>query len=437
MSVVIIGTVRSNDYIVATLATSERKRFDWLVIGLYLGLVVFGWVNIYAACYNEMHSNVFDFAAQHGKQLLWIGIAFIVAICVLFIQPRFFSNGSYIIYGVVLLLLVATLFVGTVTNGGQSWIDFGAFKLQPSEFAKFATALVLAKYISAIDLDITLMRTKLTLALLTAVPAGLILLQHDTGSALVFLAFLLAFYREGLSQYFLLVGVLAIALFVAALLVNRYVLMGVVLVLCLLYLFVWLSKRSSRNYWHTLWFFLACCLFISLVDFAFNHVLESHQRDRIYVLLGKVEDPQGVGYNVDQAKIAIGSGGLVGKGFLNGTITKADFVPEQETDFIFCTVGEEWGFVGCIVLVAAYVILLIRLVSMAERQRSTFARFYGYSVASILFFHFFINIGMVLGLVPVIGIPLPFVSYGGSSLIAFTLLLFVFIRQDADRNALI
>ena len=296
---------------------------------------------------------------------------------------------------------------------------------------------MLAKYISAIDLDITLLRTKLTLALLTAVPAGLILLQHDTGSALVFLAFLLAFYREGLSQYILLVGVLAIALFVAALLVNRYVLMGIVLAICLLYLFVWLSKRSSKNYWHTLWFFLACCLFISLVDFAFNHVLESHQRDRIYVLLGKVEDPQGVGYNVDQAKIAIGSGGLLGKGFLNGTITKADFVPEQETDFIFCTVGEEWGFLGCIALVAAYVTLLVRLVSMAERQRYTLARFYGYSVASILFFHFFINIGMVLGLVPVIGIPLPFFSYGGSSLIAFTLLLFVFVRQDADRNALI
>ena len=213
----------------ATLATSERKRFDWLVIGLYLGLVIFGWVNIYAACYNETHSNVFDFAAQHGKQLLWIGIAFVMAVCVLFIQPRFFSNASYIIYGVVLLLLVATLFIGTVTNGGQSWIDFGAFKLQPSEFAKFATALVLAKYISAIDLDITLMRTKMTLLILTAVPAGLVLLQHDTGSALVFLAFLLAFYREGLSQYILLVGVLSIALFVAALLVNKYLLMGIVL----------------------------------------------------------------------------------------------------------------------------------------------------------------------------------------------------------------
>ena len=417
--------------------TSERKRFDWLAIGLYVGLVLFGWVNIYAACYNEMHPGIFDFTVQHGKQLLWIGIAWLMAMCVLFIQPRFFSNASYIIYGFVLLLLVATLFIGTVTNGGQSWIDFGAFKLQPSEFAKFATALVVAKYISAIDLDITLTRTKVTLLILIAIPAGLILLQHDTGSALVFLAFLLAFYREGLSQYFLLVGVLAIALFVAALLVNKYLLIGIVAAVCLLYLFVWLSKRNSKNYWHTLFFFLACSLFIVSVDFTFEHVLESHQRDRIYVLLGKVEDPKGVGYNVDQAKIAIGSGGFFGKGFLNGTITKADFVPEQETDFIFCTVGEEWGFVGSLLLVAAYVLLLVHLVTMAERQRSTFARFYGYSVASILFFHFFINVGMVVGLVPVIGIPLPFFSYGGSSLIAFTLLLFVFIRQDADRNALI
>ena len=200
---------------------------------------------------------------------------------------------------------------------------------------------------------------------------------------------------------------------------------------------MWLSKRTSKDYWHIGIFFVVCCLFTLSVDFAFDHILESHQRDRIYVLLGKIEDPTGVGYNVDQAKIAIGSGGLVGKGFLNGTITKADFVPEQETDFIFCTVGEEWGFIGGLVVVAAYVLLLIRLITMAERQRSTFARFYGYSVASILFFHFFINIGMVLGLVPVIGIPLPFFSYGGSSLIAFTLLLFIFIRQDADKNALI
>ena len=415
----------------------EKKLYDWASILLYLGIVLFGWLNIYAACYDEAHASVFDFSRQHGKQILWMASAFLIAVCILLIHPRVFSNGSYIIYGIVLLLLVATLFIGTVTNGGQSWIDFGAFKFQPSEFAKFATALALSKYISAIDIDLTLLRTRATLALMVLVPAGLILLQHDTGSALVFLAFLLPFFREGLSHYILLIGLFAIILFVSALLINKYLLMGILLAICLFYLFVWLSKRTSRNYWHTVAFFIVCCLFTLSVEFTFEHVLETHQRNRIYVLLGKVEDPRGVGYNVDQAKIAIGSGGLVGKGFLNGTITKANFVPEQETDFIFCTVGEEWGFIGCLILIAAYVLLLIRLITMAERQRSTFSRFYGYCVASILFFHFAINIGMVLGLVPVIGIPLPFFSYGGSSLIAFTILLFIFIRQDADRNALI
>ena len=415
----------------------EKKLYDWASILLYLGIVLFGWLNIYAACYDEAHASVFDFSRQHGKQILWMASAFLIAVCILLIHPRVFSNGSYIIYGIVLLLLVATLFIGTVTNGGQSWIDFGAFKFQPSEFAKFATALALSKYISAIDIDLTLLRTRATLALMVLVPAGLILLQHDTGSALVFLAFLLPFFREGLSHYILLIGLLAIILFVSALLINKYLLMGILLAICLFYLFVWLSKRTSRNYWHTAAFFIVCCLFTLSVEFTFEHVLETHQRNRIYVLLGKVEDPRGVGYNVDQAKIAIGSGGLVGKGFLNGTITKANFVPEQETDFIFCTVGEEWGFIGCLILIAAYVLLLIRLITMAERQRSTFSRFYGYCVASILFFHFAINIGMVLGLVPVIGIPLPFFSYGGSSLIAFTILLFIFIRQEADRNALI
>ncbi|MDY6288689.1 MAG: rod shape-determining protein RodA [Bacteroidales bacterium] len=416
---------------------TEKKRYDWVPILLYLGIVLFGWLNIYAACYDEYHAQVFDFSRQHGKQLLWMGVAFLMAVCVLLIHPRVFSNGSYIIYGIVLVLLVATLFIGTVTNGGQSWINFGAFKLQPSEFAKFATALALAKYISAIDIDLTLPRTRLTLALIVLVPAGLIFLQHDTGSALVFLAFLLPFFREGLSHYILLIGLLAIVLFISALLINKFLLMGILLAICLLYLFVWLSKRTSKNYWHTAIFFVVCSLFTLSVDFTFENILETHQRNRIYVLLGKVEDPRGVGYNVNQAKIAIGSGGLVGKGFLNGTITKADFVPEQETDFIFCTVGEEWGFVGSLLLIAAYVWLLVHLITMAERQRSTFSRFYGYCVASILFFHFAVNIGMVLGLVPVIGIPLPFFSYGGSSLIAFTLLLFIFIRQDADRNALI
>ena len=416
---------------------TDSKRFDWLAIVLYLAIALFGWVNIYAACYDEVHAQVFDFSRQHGKQLLWMGIGFLLAIFVLLIEPRIFSQMSYLLYGIVLLLLVVTLFIGSVTNGGKSWIDLGIFKLQPSEFAKFATALAVAKTVSAIDIDYTQWRTRATLALLVLLPAGLIFLQHDTGSALVFAAFLIPFFREGLSHLIFLYGVLAVALFIAALLVNPYLLISILLVLCLLYLFVWLSKRTSKTYWHTALFFVLCSLFTLSVDFTFEHVLETHQRNRIYVLLGKVEDPQGVGYNVDQAKIAIGSGGVTGKGFLNGTITKADFVPEQETDFIFCTVGEEWGFLGSLALIAMYIGLLVHLITMAERQRSTFSRFYGYSVASILFFHIMVNIGMVLGLVPVIGIPLPFFSYGGSSFLAFTLLLFIFIRQDADRNALI
>ena len=415
---------------------TEKIRFDWITVALYLFLVLFGWLNIYAACYDESHAAILDFSCQHGKQLIWMGVAFLMALCVMLIKPRIFSNISYIIYGSVIVLLILTLFIGTVTNGGQSWIDFGAFKLQPSEFAKFATALALAKYVGDINTDLKQRQTQLVLSAMVLIPSLLILLQHDTGSALVFTAFLLAFFREGLSPYILIIGATAIILFIAALLINKFILIGILFVLALGYLFLWLSKRSAKDYWHIAIIFAACCLFTLSVDFAFQHVLESHQRDRIYVLLGKIEDPKGVGYNVDQAKIAIGSGGLVGKGFLNGTITKADFVPEQETDFIFCTVGEEWGFVGGLIVVAAYVLLLIRLIFLAERQRSTFARFYGYSVASILFFHFFINIGMVLGLVPVIGTPLPFFSYGGSSLIAFTLLLFIFIRQDADRNAL-
>lgn len=414
----------------------EHYRYDWLTIGLYAAIVLFGWVNIFAVCFNEDQPALFDLTQQSGKQLLWMGISVVVALLVLLIRPRVFSNGAYIIYGLVMLLLLATLFIGTVTNGGQSWIDFGIFKLQPSEFAKFATALALSKYVSYNDVQLHDRSTQMAVVALVLVPFGLILLQHDTGSALVMLAFLMPLFREGVGLKLILMGIVAIVLFVVSLLVNKFIVMGAIVLVALFYLFVWLSHRSLKVYRQTALMVALCCLFTLSVDFAFNHVLQSHQRDRIYVLLGQVEDPQGVGYNVEQAKIAIGSGQLVGKGFLRGTITKADFVPEQETDFIFCTVGEEWGFLGSMSLIALYVFLLLHLVDMAERQRSRFSRFYGYSVTAILFFHFTINVGMVLGLVPVIGIPLPFFSYGGSSLFAFTMMLFLFIRLDAERNAL-
>ncbi len=408
-----------------------------MAIWLWAGIMLFGWMNIYAACYDESHAAIFDLSQQHGKQLLWMGIAVLLAVVIMFTEPRLFSNMAYLIYGLVILLLIVTLMVATATKGAMSWINIGPFKLQPSEFAKFATALALAKYMSTNGLDFSLAKSKLPALIITALPMGLVLLQNDTGSALVFLGFILPLFREGLSGSLLVIGLAAIVLFVLALLVDKFILIAGLAVVAILYLFVWLNKRSSRDWWRTLAVLACCVAFVFSVDFVFNHVLESHQRERIEVLLGKSDDLRGSGYNVNQSKIAIGSGGVIGKGFLKGTITKADFVPEQETDFIFCTVGEEWGFVGSVLLIAAYIALLIHLITMAERQRSTFSRFYGYSVASILFVHIFINVGMVLGLVPVIGIPLPFFSYGGSSLLAFTILLFIFIRQDAVKNQLL
>ena len=414
----------------------ERLKIDWLTVGLWLFIMVFGWMNIYAATYGGGEASLFDFSTYHCKQMVWMAAASLIAVLILFSEPRFFSNAAYPIYALVLVLLVVTLFIATVTKGGKSWIDLGPFKLQPSEFAKFATALALSKYMSAIDVEWKNMRTKLVAAIIVLIPMGLVFLQHDTGSALVFLGFVLPLFREGLSGAILVVGLVAIALFVLALLVNKYILLGALVLIALFYLFVWLSKRSGKDYWRTIIVLACCAIFIFSVDFVFTKVLEPHQRERIEVLLGKTEDLRGSGYNVHQSKIAIGSGGFFGKGYLKGTITKADFVPEQHTDFIFCTVGEEWGWLGSSLLVVAFVVLLVRLINMAERQRSTFSRFYGYSVASILFVHLFVNVGMVLGLVPVIGIPLPFFSYGGSSLLAFTILLFVFIRLDATKNQL-
>ena len=411
-------------------------KIDWWTVALWAVLTIFGVVNIYSATYSGDVQSIFAFSTFSGKQLIWVGAASLVAAVILLTEPRFFSNGAYPIYGVVMLLLVATLFLAVTVNGGKSWIEIGGFRFQPTEFAKFATALALAKFMSGIDVEWSQSRTKLGALLLIGLPAALVFLQHDTGSALVFVAFVLPLFREGLSGSILVVGVAAIALFVLALLVNKYILLGVLVVIVVLYLFVWLNKRTAHDWWRAIGVLLLCAAFIFSVDFLFNQVLEPHQRERIDVLLGKTEDLQGSGYNVNQSKIAIGSGGFMGKGYLAGTLTKADFVPEQHTDFIFCTVGEEWGWVGSSLVVVLYVVLLVRLVGMAERQRSTFSRFYGYSVASILFVHLFVNVGMVLGLVPVIGIPLPFFSYGGSSMLSFTILLFIFIRLDATKNQL-
>lgn len=414
-------------------------NLDWKIILAYLFLVIFGWMNIYSAVYDESYANIFDFSRQHGKQLIWILVAIVTAVFTLIIDSRFFSSTAYFIYGGVFVLLIVVLFTATVTKGATSWISIGPFKLQPSEFAKFATALAFSKYLSAIDIDMKNKRTKVIAATIIFVPAFLVLLQHDTGSALVFAGFLLPFFREGLSGIILVVGVVAVIIFVLVLAFDKFIVVGLLFVVLLGYIFLWLtkSKRTFRNILKPIGIFICSCMFVFSVDFVFENVLEPHQKDRIYVLLGKSNDPRGIDYNVNQSKIAIGSGELFGKGFLDGTQTKYNFVPEQETDFIFCTVGEEWGFIGSVGVVGVYLYMLLHLVTMAERQRSRFARIYGYSVASIFFIHFTINIGMVLGLLPVIGIPLPFFSYGGSSLIAFTLMLFVFIRQDTVHNQIL
>lgn len=413
------------------------QNLDWVVIAIYLVLVFFGWLNIYAAVYDGEHSSIFDFSCRYGKQIIWIGAALLIALFVIILDPKFFTQTSYVIYAVFIAMLVAVLAIGSETKGAKSWFGVGDFGIQPSEFAKAATALALSKLLSSIDADFKQLKTKVWALAIIAIPMMLVLLQNDTGSALVFMSFVFVLFREGLSSYVLIFGALCILLFVLALLIDKYILIGSLFVLCMILWYVIKRKSHKTKIWLFLGCFVVSSLFVLAVDVVFDKVLEQHQKDRIEVLLGKKEDLKGVGYNVNQSKIAIGSGGFLGKGFLNGTQTKYNFVPEQDTDFIFCTIGEEWGFLGSAFTVFLYLTLCIRLVKMAERQRSKFARIYGYSVASIIFFHFFVNIGMTIGLLPVIGIPLPFLSYGGSSLWAFTLLLFIFIRQDASRLELI
>ncbi|MEI6820772.1 MAG: rod shape-determining protein RodA [Bacteroidota bacterium] len=404
---------------------------DWVIVIIYLLLVFMGWLNIHAAVYDEAHKSIFDFQKSYGKQLIWIGSALFIAILIMAIDIRFFSQFAYGIYGFFILLLVAVIVAGKATKGAVSWFEIGSFKLQPSEFAKFATNLALAKYLSAVDVNIKNFKNRIYAIIILAIPALFILLQNDTGSALVYFTFILVLYREGMSGNILIFGLVIAFLFILTLLINKMILVGVLLgVAIVLVIFVRKNKKAIIT---IATFLVLTTSFIFTVDYAFNHILEDHQRTRINVLLGKDIDLQGAGYNVNQSKIAIGSGGFWGKGYLQGTQTKYNFVPEQSTDFIFCTVGEEWGFVGSFVVVTLLIVLLLRILFVAERQRSAFGRIYGYGVASILFIHILVNVGMAMGLLPVIGIPLPFFSYGGSSLWSFTILLFILVKQDSYR----
>jgi rod shape determining protein RodA len=397
------------------------KNVDWVVVLIYIACLGIGWVNIYAAVYNpEVHTSMFDLANNAGKQLMWIGTAAILIICILVIDYKFYETFSFIIYAVVILLLVMVLFAGSNINGSRSWIKIGAFSLQPAEFSKLAVSLAISKYLSdpAISLSRKLKDYYPILGII-ALPAFLILLSNETGSMLVFASFAIVLYREGMPGFIPAIGM---------------VIAGAIIVIA--GLVIWLMPVMTRRrggLWATIIVALAMIGIVFGVDFFMNNVLQKHQRGRIMVLLDPDSDPRGIGWNVIQSKIAIGSGGFTGKGFLQGTQTKFDFVPEQSTDFIFCTVGEEHGFAGTAVVVFLFVALISRLVVLAERQRSRFARVYGYCVAGIIFFHFMVNVGMTIGLMPVIGIPLPFFSYGGSSLWSFSILLFIFLKIDAQR----
>ena len=407
------------------------SNIDNVSILLYAILMLFGWVNIYASQYNEDTLMMLDFSTRYGKQLLFIGIASFVAFLILIIDWKFFYSLSYLFYLTIILLLIGVLFKGGITGGATSWFELGGFKFQPSEFAKFTTALALAKYYNTLHVKRISLQDKLKTYAIIILPFLLIILQNDLGTALVYAAFILVLYREGLSGNILIFGIIIAILFLLTLVIEKTILISILATIALLiYL---LSRRKKKELLLILGVLISCTAFIFSVDYIFNDVLAPHHRKRINILLGKEFDPHGAGYNLIQSKIAIGSGGFSGKGFLNGTQTRFDFVPEQSTDFIFCTIGEEWGFFGSFLFMILFVGLLLRILFLAERQRSNFSRIYGYSVATILFMHFAINIGMTIGLLPVIGIPLPFISYGGSSLLAFTILLFIFLNLDSYR----
>jgi rod shape determining protein RodA len=473
------------------------RTIDWFTIGIYLLLVVGGWLSVCGASYDYGNPEFLDFSTRAGKQLAWILCSFGLGFVLLMLEESIYDIFAYFIYAAIILLLVVTIFIAPDTKGSRSWLVLGPVSLQPAEFAKFATALALAKYMSAYSFTVKNWRNMLAVTAFILLPMMLIILQHETGSALVFAAFFLMLYREGMSGVILFVGICAVVYFVVGIRLDNVYLhdahttIGAFAVLLLILLLstgmVWIYRRRwppVRNIlavallvltpailisellypFNLVWVLLALgvllvgyLIFLALQersvhyflialftigsagflyssDYVFDNVLEPHQQIRIKVLLGMEEDLAGAGYNVNQSKIAIGSGGLLGKGFLNGTQTKLKYVPEQDTDFIFCTVGEEQGFVGATAVLFLFLFLILRLIALAERQPTVFGRVYGYSVVSIFLFHLFVNIGMVLGLTPVIGIPLPFFSYGGSSLWGFTILLFIFLRIDAGRK---
>ena len=409
---------------------STLQNIDWITVILYLLLVGMGWMNIYSASLSDSAVSFTDLGNIYAKQLFFIGLSLVLIVFILAVEAKFYERFSSVIYLLALASLLGLFVFGKDINGAKSWYSFGAFGLQPSEFAKAATALALSKYLSDIQTNVRLFNHQLKVFLIIILPALFIIPQPDPGSALIFTALIFPLYREGLSFIYLLLGFIVAFLFVATLLIGAYwVTAGVAAIAVLL----WIKNRKKRrNLGKYVIITGACVAFAFSVSYIFNNVFEQRHRDRFNIVLGKEVDTRGIGYNTNQSEIAIGSGGFWGKGWTKGTQTKGNFVPEQHTDYIFSTVGEEWGFLGSILVVILFLWLIIRLLILAERQKQQFARVYGYSVAAILFFHFFVNIGMVTGLFPTVGIPLPFFSYGGSALWGFTILLFIFVKLDSS-----
>ncbi len=468
----------------------DYRKLDWPLILCYLVLALIGWISIFSAVYDEEHSHILDITQRYGMQFIWIVSSFVIAFFVLFIiDPKLYSTFAWPIYGASLLVLIAVIFFGIEVSGSKSWFEIGPLRFQPAEVSKIATAFAFGSLLSTYNFKMSIPSNFIKVILVITVPMGIIILQQETGSALVYLAFSFMLYREGMSGWYITLGIFAVILFLVTLSTSPFVAMivafsfitlargvarkqtlyhllflalylpaiiyspfigrihqiadfitvpaegwlGVVMAPPLIYHFVSSLRNRVRSMWTVTISFLCSIIFIFSVEIFFEQILQQHQKARIENLLGINVDLKGAGYNVHQSKIAIGSGGFTGKGFLNGTQTKFNFVPEQSTDFIFCTIGEEWGFLGSSLVILIYIFMIIRIILLSEKQKDLFNRIFGYSLASVLFMHFFVNIGMTMGIVPVIGIPLPFISYGGSSMWSFTLFLFIFIRLDLDR----
>ncbi len=412
-------------------------KLDWVAVLLYIVMVGLGWLNIFASVYDEsVKQTIWDLSLNSGRQLIFIAASFIIILAIVIIDMRFYEAFAYLFFGVILFVLILVPFIGKEVGGNKAWLGIGSFGVQPSEFAKFITAMAVAKFIGSVGFKMDNLKNQATLFAMMALPMLLILLQKDTGTALVFTSFVLVFYREGLSPFLLIVGICAALIFILTLLIPNQIYLHGAIAMVLIALIVFGKKKLRRIVLLTTGAIVISGV-IESVDYVITDVLKPHQQNRVKALINPDADPLGYGWNVTQSKIAIGSGGFIGKGFLEGTQTKFDFVPEQSTDFIFCTIGEEHGWVGSLFVIALFIALLLRVIFIAERQKSRFARVYGYSVATLFFFHFAVNIGMTIGLFPVIGIPLPFFSYGGSSLWGFTILLFVLLKLDAHRSQML